>query len=87
MPDWSLAAAAKPPGSFLSPPRRGFLFAFALPVAVALKDGDVGMMQQAVEQGDDTGGVGEYLVPFLEGAIGGEDDRLALVTPVDDFIE
>jgi hypothetical protein len=45
------------------------------------------MMQQPIEQRDDAGGVGEYCVPFLERAVGGEDDGLALVAPIDDLIE
>ena len=45
------------------------------------------MMEQAIQQCYDAGGVGEDIDPFLEGPVAGEDDRLALITPVDDFIE
>jgi hypothetical protein len=44
-------------------------------------------MQQTIQQRDDARGTGKDFVPFLEGAIGGEDYRLAFVTPVDDFVK
>jgi hypothetical protein len=44
-------------------------------------------MQEPIQQRDDAGGVGENLVPFFEGPIGGEDHRFAFVTAVDDLIE
>ena len=57
------------------------------PIAVAFDDGHVGMMQQAIQQRDDAGGVGKDFVPFFEWSIGRQDHRLAFVTPVDDFVE
>src|ERR1039457_5113586 len=77
----------RPPASFLPPARRGFPLTLGHAIAVAFNDGHFGMMQQTIQQRDDAGGVGEDLVPFLEGAICGEDHRLAFVTPVDDFVE
>ena len=44
-------------------------------------------MHQAIQQRDDAGSVGEDLIPFFKRSIGGEDDRFALVAPVDHFIE
>ena len=73
--------------SFLFPPRSGFLLAFADGITVALNDRDIGMVQQAIEQCDDARCFGEHLVPFFEGPVGGEEDRLALIAPVDRFIE
>ena len=56
-------------------------------MAVALDDSDIGVMQQPVEQGHNAGRIGEDLVPFFERPIGGEDDRLAFVSAVDDLIQ
>jgi hypothetical protein len=83
----NLAATAKRRNSFLPPPRGSLLLVFANPLAVAYNDGNVGMMQETIEQGDDASGVREYLVPFLEGPVRGENDRLALGASVDDFIK
>src|SRR5438128_404234 len=44
-------------------------------------------MEQSIQQRDDTSRIGEYFVPFLEGTIGRQDDRLAFVTPVNDLVE
>src|SRR5271157_2804614 len=65
----------------------GFQFAFAHTVGSALKDGDVGVMGEAVEKRRDAGGVGKNGVPVFEDFIGGEQDGFALVTLVDDFEE
>jgi hypothetical protein len=67
--------------------RGGFLLTFANAITVALNDRDVGMVQQTIEQRDDARCIREHFVPFFEGPIGGEDDWLELVTPVDDFVE
>ena len=72
---------------FFFRPGRRFQFAFADAIAVAFDDRHVGMMQQAIQQRDDAGGVGKDLVPFFERSVGGEDQRLALVAAIDDFIE
>jgi hypothetical protein len=45
------------------------------------------MMQKAVEQSDDASSIWKHLVPLFEGSVGRENDRLALITSVDDFIE
>jgi hypothetical protein len=55
--------------SLLSPSRGGFLPALPNAITVALNDRDIGLMQQAIEQRDDAGGIREHLVPFLEGPI------------------
>src|SRR5450759_4320705 len=68
-----------------SPPRRrswlfppacgGLLLAFADAIAGTLNDGAIGVMKQAIQQRDDASGVGEDLVPFLEGTVCGQDHR------------
>jgi hypothetical protein len=80
-----LAPRSKRRESFLSPTRSGFLLAFAHPIAVAFNGGDVSVMEQTIQQRDDTGGVGKDFVPFFEWPIGSQDDWLAFITPVDDF--
>ena len=44
-------------------------------------------MHEAVDEGDDARGVGEHLVPFSEGLVGGEHDRAALIATRDDLEE
>jgi hypothetical protein len=44
-------------------------------------------MEQAIQQCDDTRGVGKDFVPFFEWPIRSQDDGLAFIAPVDDFIE
>lgn len=65
----------------------GFLFAFADAVTLAVQDHDFGMVSEAVEQGGDAGGVGEDLVPFFEGSIGGNGDSLIFVALIDHRVE
>jgi hypothetical protein len=55
--------------------------------AVAVDNSDIGVMQEVIQQRDDAGGIGEKLVPFFEGPVRGEDDRLALVAAVNDLIK
>ena len=45
------------------------------------------MVQQTVEHGGDAGGVGEDLVPFLEGLVRCKDQGLLFVALVDDLVE
>jgi hypothetical protein len=66
---------------------RRFPARFRAPIAVAFNRGDVGVMEQTIQQRDDTGRVGKDFVPFFERTVGSQDDRLAFVTPVDDFVE
>ena len=73
--------------SFLPPAGCRFLFAFPDAIAVTLDHGHVGVMQETIQKGGNTGGVGKDLVPFFEGTIGSHDQRLAFVAAVDDFIE
>jgi hypothetical protein len=44
-------------------------------------------VHEAVDERDDTGGGGEDLAPFGEGAVGGDDGGVALVAPADEFEE
>ena len=74
-------------GSFFPPAGCRFLLALADAIAFSLDDGHVGMVQQTVQQSGDAGGVGKDLVPFFKGSIGGDDQRLAFVAAVDDFIQ
>ena len=69
------------------PPCGGLALAFANSVTVAFQACHFGVMQQAVQQRGDAGGVGKDLVPFFECSVGGYDHGLAFVTAIDDFIE
>ena len=42
-------------------------------------------MHQPIHEGDDTGGVGEDLVPFAKGLVRGQDGGPLLITAGDDF--
>src|SRR2546428_8139918 len=75
------------PFAFGFPAGGGFQLAFTDAIRSALKDGDVGVMGEAVEEGGDAGGIGEDGVPLFEGFIGRQQDGLALVTVVNDFEE
>jgi len=44
-------------------------------------------MQQTIQHGGDAGGIGKDFVPFLEDAVGGDDQGLTFITAVDDFKE
>src|ERR1700683_5467179 len=72
-----------PVGVFLG--RFGFHLAFSHAVGIALDQGDIGMMGEAVEERGDAGGVGEDGIPFLKGFVGGQDHGVAFVAVVDDF--
>ncbi len=54
-------------------------------VGFALDGDDLGVVDEAVDQGDDAGGVGEDLVPFGEGAVGGDQGAFGLVAAADQF--
>ena len=42
-------------------------------------------MDQAIDQGDDAGGIWKDLAPFGEGPVGGDDRAVVLVTATDEF--
>ena len=44
-------------------------------------------MEQTIQERDDTGRVGKDFVPFFEWTIRSQDDWLAFITPVNDFVE
>ena len=46
---------------------------------------DLGVVHQAIDQRDDTGGVGEDLAPLGEGAVGGNQGGLLFVAAADEF--
>ena len=52
------------------PPCCGFLLAFMHPIALALKNGNVGVMRETVEKCGNARSVGKHLVPFLECPVG-----------------
>ena len=54
-------------------------------VAFALDGEDLGVVDEAIDQGDDAGGVGEDLAPFCERAVGGDHGALVLVTAADEL--
>ena len=43
------------------------------------------MVDEAIDQGDDAGGVGEYFAPLCEGAVGCHHGALVFITPADEF--
>ena len=54
-------------------------------VGVALDGDDLGVVEQAVDEGNDAGGTGEDLAPFGEGAVGGNQGGLLFVAAADEF--
>lgn len=57
-------------------------------IRLTLDGEDLGVVDQPVDEGHDTGGVREHLIPFAKGFVGGQDDRaLLLVTTGDDLKE
>ena len=56
-------------------------------VGFALDGDDLGVVDEAVDQGDDAGGVGEDLAPLGKGAVGGDEGGLGLVAARDDLEE
>ncbi len=69
---------------FLAPFFR-LLFGFLEAVGLALDGDDFGVVDEAIDQGDDAGGVGEDLVPFGERFVGRNDRGLLLVAARDDL--
>src|SRR5689334_902613 len=66
----------------------GQFLSFLEAVAVGFDVDDLGAVDEAIDEGDDTGGVGEDLVPLGEGLVGAEQNRLAgVVAPRDDLEE
>jgi hypothetical protein len=59
--------------------RRSFLRLFET-IALAREGEDFGLVHESIDESDDAAGVGEDLVPFAEGLVGGEDDRTVLVS-------
>ena len=54
---------------------------------MAFNDHEIDVVGEAVDEGSDTGGVGEDGIPVFEGAIGGDQNGAAFVTAIDDFEE
>jgi len=48
---------------------RGLLLSFFEAIAVAVDGEDLGAMHQAIDEGDDAGGVWEDLVPFTKALV------------------
>jgi hypothetical protein len=81
--DWSVLLGAAT-GSAGSVELLGFFEAVAFGVDVD----DLGAMDEAVDERDDAGGVGEDLAPLGKGLVGAEEDGLlGVVTPGDDLEE
>ena len=57
------------------------------PIALPFEDGGIGMMGEAIEQCGDASGIGEDLVPFLEGSIGRDNHRALLVAAIDNLVQ
>src|SRR6516162_9784663 len=77
---WDVCSLFPPAGS-------RFLLTLADAIAVSLDDGYVGVVQQTVQQSGDAGSVWKDLVPFFKGSVRGDDQRLALVSAVDHFVQ
>src|ERR1700674_4548275 len=54
-------------------------------IGFALDGEDLGVVDQAIDQGDDAGGVWKDLAPFGEGPVGGDDRAVVLVTAADEL--
>ena len=54
-------------------------------VGLSLDIDDLGVVYQAIHQGDNAGSVGKDLTPFLEGPVGRDQSRSLFVTPRDDL--
>jgi len=63
------------------------LFGLLEAIGLALDGDDLRVVDEAVDQGDDTGGVGEDLAPFGKRAVGGDEGGLGLVAARDDLEE
>src|SRR3989304_1742485 len=56
-------------------------------IGITLDLEDLGVVQQAVDQRRHGADIGEHLIPFGEGLVGGQEDGAALVTPADHLEE
>jgi hypothetical protein len=65
----------------------GAFFGLLEAIGVALDGDDFGMVDEAIDQGDDAGGVGKDLAPFGKGSIGGNQGRFGLIAARDDLKE
>ena len=65
-------------GAFFCP-----LVRFFGAIRFAIDVNNVGVMNDAINHGDDTGGAGEDLAPFGEGTVRREDEALLFVATVD----
>lgn len=74
---WQSARGARLGGSGFGL-ARGALFGFLEAVALAFEGDNLGTMDEAVDEGDSAGGVGEDLVPFAERLVGGQEDGTLL---------
>jgi hypothetical protein len=54
-------------------------------IGFAVDGNDLGVVDEAVDEGDDAGGVGEDLAPFGEGTVGGDEGAFLLVAAADEF--
>ena len=63
----------------------GAFLGFLEPIAFAVELDDFAAMVEAVDEGDDSGSVGEHVGPFGEGFVGGDDDVAVEVSVGDDF--
>ena len=52
-------------------------------IGFALDGEDLGVVDQAIDHGDDAGGVWKDLAPFGEGPVGGDDRAVVLVSAAD----
>jgi hypothetical protein len=50
----------------------GAVVGFFEAIGLTLDGDDLGIVDKTVDQRDDTGGIGEYLAPFGEGAVYGD---------------
>ncbi len=73
--------------SLFSPAGGRFPLTLADTIAFSLDDGYAGVVQQTVQQRGDAGGVGKDLILFFKRSICGHDQRLALVSAVDHFVQ
>jgi hypothetical protein len=64
---------------------RGALAGFLEAIGFALDGDNLGVVDQPIDQGDDTGGVGKDLVPLAERSVGGDEDGFFLVATADDL--
>ena len=75
---------ASPPAALGAALLLAFLGFLAAP-GLAVDGDDLGVVDEAVDQGDDAGGVGEGLAPLGEGPVGGDDGGVLLAAAGDDI--